>query len=50
MLYYTITKNNEIIGIGNTQDIIIPKNDTLYKYKEITELEYNNLNNTQFKK
>lgn len=50
MKYYTIAKNNEIIGIGNTNDITIPKNDPLYKYKEITKEQYNNFNNKEFKK
>jgi hypothetical protein len=50
MKYYTITKNNQLIGIGTTEDVSIPKSDVLYKYKEVTKKEYEILNNKEFKK
>lgn len=48
MTYYKIFKNNILIGIGNTQNSVTPKNDKHYTYSKITEQAYQKLNKQEF--
>lgn len=47
MNYFKVMKNGKMIGIGNS-DSNIPKNDAIFKYIEITKVEYNKLNREEF--
>lgn len=48
MKYYIILKNNVEVGIGIYYEK--PKNDTLYKYKEITQEQYDIINKKEYTK
>lgn len=48
MKYYIILKNKIEIGIGEYYEK--PKNDILYKYKEITKEEYDIINKEEYTK
>ncbi len=46
MKYYTINKNNKLIGIGCS--VNIPDDCNIFNYVKITKIEYNKLNKKEF--
>ena len=46
MKYYILLKNNLEVGVGEYAEK--PKNDPIYKYKEITKEQYDIINKKEY--